>query len=114
MKILIERSGRSFFLHAVHWAVFGLYVYQTIDQSLTTGQFLTSLNCAIWVAIAYVRFVQLQTSEAKLDMLENEMAHQIVSGFEQFMKDNKEALVEDLKGNKAVKIKLKEKDERAI
>ena len=109
MKIIIERSGRSFFLHAVHWAVFGLYVYQTIDQSLTTGQFLTSLNCAIWVTIAYVRFVQLQTSEAKLDLIEND----IIKGFEQFMKDNKDELVEDLKGNKAIKIKLKEKDERA-
>jgi hypothetical protein len=110
MKILIERSGRSFFLHALHWVVFGLYVYQTIDQSLTTGQFLTSLNCAIWVAIAYVRFVQLQTSEAKLDLLENEMAHDIVKGFEQFMIDNKDELVKDLKEKKVVKVKLKDED----
>lgn len=113
MKIVIERSGRSFFLHALHWVVFGLYVYQTIDQSLTTGQFLTSLNCAIWVAIAYVRFLQLTASEARLQMLETDIARDIVGGFEQFMKDNKEELLQDLKENKVVKVKLKDKDERA-
>ncbi len=108
MKIVIERSGRSFITHALHWVVFGLYVYQT----LTKEDFLTSLNCAIWVGIAYVRFLQLTTSEAKLQMLETDIARDIVSGFEQFMKDNKEALVEDLKSKKVVKIKMKE-DEKA-
>ena len=109
MKIIIERSGRSFITHALHWVVFGLYVYQT----LTKEDYLTSLNCAIWVGIAYVRFLQLTASEAKLQMLETDIARDIVSGFEQFMKDNKEALVEDLKGVKDIKIKLKNKDERA-
>lgn len=113
MKIAIERSGRSFFLHALHWVVFGLYVYQTIDQSLTTGQFLTSLNCAIWVAIAYIRFVQLQTSEARLQMLETDIARDIIGGFEQFMKDNKDELIGDLKENKVVKVKIKDKDEKS-
>ena len=113
MKILIERSGRSFFLHALHWVVFGLYVYQTIDQGLTTGQFLTSLNCAIWIAIAYVRFVQLQTAQAKLDMLEHQVADEIISGFKQFMKDNKDELVDDLNNKRDVKIKLNNDNERA-
>lgn len=108
MKIVIERSGRSFFLHALHWVVFGLYVYQT----LTKEDFLTSLNCAIWVGIAYVRFLQLTASEARLLMIENDVARDIVHGFEQFMKDNKDELVEQLKNKKDIKIKLKEKDER--
>ena len=111
MKILIEKSGRSFFLHALHWVVFGLYVYQTIDQSLTTGQFLTSLNCAIWVAIAYVRFLQLGTAQAKLDMLESHVASEIIGGFKQFMKDNKDELVDDLNNKRDVKIKLGKDDE---
>jgi hypothetical protein len=109
MKIIIEKSGRSFFLHAIHLVVFGLYVY----QMLTKEDYLTSLNCAIWVGIAYVRFLQLTASEAKLQMLENDLAKDIIGGFEQFMKDNKDALVEELKGNKDIKIKIQEKDERA-
>lgn len=109
MKIVIEKSGRSFFLHALHWVVFGLYVY----QMLTKEDYLTSLNCAIWVAIAYFRFMQLTASEAKLQMIETDIARDIVSGFEQFMKDNKDELVEELKGKKDIKIKLKSKDERA-
>lgn len=108
MKIVIERSGRSFFLHALHWVVFGLYVY----QMLTKEDYLTSLNCAIWVGIAYVRFLQLTASEARLQMLETDIARDIVSGFEQFMKDNKDELVEELKNKKDIKIKLKSKDER--
>jgi hypothetical protein len=106
MKIVIERSGRSFFLHALHWVVFGLYVYQT----LTKEDYLTSLNCAIWVGIAYVRFLQLTASEARLQMLETDIARDIVGGFEQFMKDNKEELLQDLKGKKSVKIKIDKKD----
>jgi len=113
MKIVIEKSGRSFFLHALHWVVFGLYVYQTIDQSLTTGQFLTSLNCAIWVGIAYVRFLQLTASEARLQMLETDIARDIIGGFEQFMKDNKDELIGDLKENKVIKVKIKDEDEKA-
>lgn len=113
MKIVIEKSGRSFFLHALHWVVFGLYVYQTIDQSLTTGQFLTSLNCAIWVGIAYVRFLQLTASEARLQMLETDIAKDIIGGFEQFMKDNKDELIGDLKENKVIKVKIKDEDEKA-
>ena len=107
MKIIIEKSGRSFFLHAIHWVVFGLYVYQT----LTKEDYLTSLNCAIWVGIAYVRFLQLTASEARLQMLETDIARDIIGGFEQFMKDNKDELVKDLKGVKDIKIKLKNKDE---
>jgi hypothetical protein len=113
MKIVIEKSGRSFFLHALHWVVFGLYVYQTIDQSLTTGQFLTSLNCVIWVGIAYVRFLQLTASEARLQMLETDIARDIIGGFEQFMKDNKDELIGDLKENKVIKVKIKDEDEKS-
>lgn len=109
MKIVIERSGRSFFLHALHWVVFGLYVYQT----LTKEDFLTSLNCAIWVGIAYVRFIQLTASEAKLDLLESKVADEIINGFKKFMKDNKDELVDDLNNKRDVKIKLDNKDERA-
>lgn len=107
MKIIIERSGRSFFIHALHWVVLGLYVYQTF----TKEDYLTSLNCAIWVIIAYARFLQLTASEAKLQMLETDIARDIVSGFEQFMKDHEDELVEDLKTKKVVKIKMKDKDE---
>lgn len=109
MKIIIEKSGRSFFLHALHWVVFGLYVY----QMFTKEDYLTSLNCAIWVGIAYVRFLQLTASEAKFQMLENDIARDIIGGFEQFMKDNKDELIEDLKENKVVKVKLKDKNEKA-
>lgn len=109
MKIVIERSGRSFFLHALHWVVFGLYVYQT----LTKEDFLTSLNCAIWIGIAYVRFIQLTASEAKLDLLESKVADEIINGFKKFMKDNKDELVDDLNNKRDVKIKLDNKDERA-
>lgn len=109
MKIMIERSGRSFFLHALHWVVFGLYVY----QMLTKEDYLTSLNCAIWVGIAYVRFLQLTASEARLLMLESEVARDIVSGFEQFMHDNREELIKDLKDKKDIKVKLRNKDDEA-
>jgi hypothetical protein len=115
MKIVIEKTGRSFFLHALHWVVFGLYVYQTIDQSLTTGQFLTSLNCVIWISIAYVRFLQLTASEAKLQMLETDIARDIVGGFEQFMRDNKDELIGDIKDLKKGKksVKIKDEDEKS-
>ena len=109
MKIVIERSGRSFFLHALHWGVFGLQVY----QMLTKEDYLTSLNCAIWVGIAYVRFIQLTASEARLQMLESDVADEIINGFKQFMKDNKDELVDDLNNKKDVKIKLGKNDERA-
>jgi tRNA(Glu) U13 pseudouridine synthase TruD len=109
MKIVIERSGRSFFLHALHWVVFGLYVY----QMFTKEDYLTSLNCAIWVGIAYVRFLQLTASEVRLQMLESEVADEIINGFKQFMKDNKDELVDDLNNKKDVKIKLGKNDERA-
>jgi len=108
MKIIIERSGRSFFLHALHWVVFGLYVY----QMLTKEDYLTSLNCAIWVGIAYVRFLQLTASEARLQMLESEIADEIIGGFKQFMKDNKDELIGDLNNKRDVKIKLGKEDER--
>jgi hypothetical protein len=78
---------------------------------LTREDYLTSLNCAIWVGIAYVRFLQLTASEARLQMLETDIAKDIIGGFEQFMKDNKDELVKDLKGVKDIKIKLKNKDE---
>lgn len=107
MKIVIERSGRSFFLHALHWVVFGLYVY----QMLTKEDYLTSLNCAIWVGIAYVRFLQLTASEAKLQMLESQIADEIIGGFKQFMKDNKDELIGDLNNKRDVKIKLGKDDE---
>ena len=107
MKIVIERSGRSFFLHALHWVVFGLYVY----QMLTKEDYLTSLNCAIWVGIAYVRFLQLTASEARLQMLESQIADEIIGGFKQFMKDNKDELVDDLNNKRDVKIKLGKEDE---
>ena len=108
MNIVIEKSGRSFFLHALHWVVFGLYVY----QMFTKEDYLTSLNCAIWVGIAYVRFLQLTASEARLQMLETDIARDIIGGFEQFMKDNKDELIGDLKEKKVVKVKIKE-DEKA-
>lgn len=107
MKIVIERSGRSFFLHALHWVVFGLYVY----QMLTKEDYLTSLNCAIWVGIAYVRFLQLTASEARLQMLESQIADEIIGGFKQFMKDNKDELIGDLNNKRDVKIKLGKDDE---
>lgn len=107
MKIIIERSGRSFFLHALHWVVFGLYVY----QMLTKEDYLTSLNCAIWVGIAYVRFLQLTASEARLQMLESQIADEIIGGFKQFMKDNKDELIGDLNNKRDVKIKLGKDDE---
>jgi len=114
MKIIIEKSRSSLFIHAIHWIVFCLYVYQlfTYDNTINNIQDYTlSTSCIVWLGIAYVRFIQLASAEYKLDLLKNEMAHKIVNEFEKFMKDNKNELIEDIKNEKEIKIKIK--NERA-
>jgi len=114
MKIIIEKSRSSLFIHAIHWIVFCLYVYQlfTYDNTINNIEdYILATSCIVWLGIAYVRFIQLASAEYKLDLLENEIAHKIVNGFEKFIEDNKNELIEDIKNEK--QIKIKNKDERA-
>ena len=114
MKIIIEKSRNSLFIHAIHWIVFCLYVYQlfTYDNTINNIQdYILSISCIVWLGIAYVRFIQLASAEYKLDLLENKMAKEIVNGFEKFIEDNKDKLIQDIKNEK--QIKIKNKNERA-
>jgi len=114
MKIIIEKSKSSLFIHAIHWIVFCLYVCQLFIYDSTVNNiqdYILAISCALWVSIAYVRFIQLTGAEYKLDLLKNEITHKIVNGFEKFMKDNKDELIEDIKNKKDIKIK--DKNERA-
>jgi hypothetical protein len=114
MKIIIEKSGRSFFIHAIHWVIFCLYICQLFIYDSTVSNiedYVLAISCALWVGIAYVRFIQLTSAEYKLDLLENKMAKEIVNGFEKFIEDNKDKLIQDIKNKKDIKIK--NKDERA-
>jgi len=93
MKIIIEKSKSSLITHLLHLAMFVLMVYSAFIKYDPFGY----IVCAMWVVCSYVYFMSLTVAKAKLQMIENDVARKIVKGFEQFMKDNKDELIKDIK-----------------
>jgi hypothetical protein len=93
MKIIIERSTSSLITHLLHLAMFVLMVYSAFIKYDPFGY----IVCAMWVVCSYVYFMSLTVAKAKLQMIENDVARKIMKGFEQFMKDNKDELIKDMK-----------------
>jgi len=93
MKIIIEKSKSSLITHLLHLAMFVLMVYSAFIKYDPFGY----IVCAIWVVCSYVYFMSLTVAKAKLQMMENDVARKIMKGFKQFMKDNKDELIKDIK-----------------
>jgi len=102
MKIIIEKSKSSLITHLLHLAMFVLMVYSAFIKYDPFGY----IVCAMWVVCSYVYFMSLTVAKAKLQMIENDVARKIVEGFEQFMKNNKDELIKDIKEKDATIINI--------
>lgn len=102
MKIVIEKSRSSLITHLLHLAMFVLMVYSAFIKYDPFGY----IVCAMWVICSYVYFMSLTVAKAKLQMMQDEVASKIIKGFEQFMKDNKDELVKDMKENDVTTINI--------
>jgi hypothetical protein len=69
MRIIIEKSGRSFVTHLLHLLMLGLVVYAAFTKEDPIGYILS----AMWVIISYVRYNLLVTAEAELQMVRASM-----------------------------------------
>lgn len=105
MKIIIEKSKSSLITHLLHLAMFVLMVYSAFIKYDPFGY----IVCAMWVVCSYVYFMSLTVAKAKLQMVENDVARKIMKGFEQFMKDNKDELIKDIKEKDTTTINISTK-----
>lgn len=92
MRIIIERSGRSFITHALHFAMLGLMVYGAFTQQDPIGYIL----CAMWVVVSYVRYNMLVAEQVKSRELASHNMDKIRKDLKKFLNENKDRLVRDL------------------
>jgi ABC-type siderophore export system fused ATPase/permease subunit len=92
MRIVIERSGRSFVTHALHFAMLGLMVYGAFTQLDPIGYLL----CAMWVIVSYVRYNMLVAEQVKTRELASHNMEKIRKDLQKFLKENKEHLVKTI------------------
>jgi len=89
MRIVIERSGRSFVTHALHLAMLGVMIYNAFTREDPLGYSL----CALWVMISYVRYNMLVTSESELQAARDHVMENVRKDLKKFLKENKEYLI---------------------
>jgi hypothetical protein len=92
MRIVIERSGRSFVTHALHLAMLGVMVYNAFTREDPLGYSL----CALWVMISYVRYNMLVTANVELDAAKEHIMDEVRKDLKKFLKENKEHLINKL------------------
>lgn len=92
MRIIIERSGRSFITHALHFAMLGLMVYGAFTQQDPIGYIL----CAMWVIVSYVRYNMLVIANAEMQEIMHHNMEKVRKDLQKFLKENKEHLVKKL------------------
>ena len=92
MRIIIERSGRSFITHALHFAMLGLMIYGAFTQIDPIGYVL----CAMWVIVSYVRYNMLVMANADNDALRAHNMDKVRKDLQKFLKENKDDLVKKL------------------
>lgn len=92
MRIIIERSGRSFVTHALHFAMLGIMIYAAFTKEDPIGYIL----CAMWVVVSYVRYNMLVMANADNDAMRAHNMDKIRKDLQKFLKENKEDLVKKL------------------
>lgn len=92
MRIVIERSGRSFVTHALHFAMLGLMIYGALTREDPIGYVL----CAMWVIVSYVRYNMLVMANVEMQEIMHHNMDKVRKDLQKFLKENKEHLLNKL------------------
>ena len=92
MRIIIERSGRSFVTHTLHLLMLGLMVYGAFTREDPIGYIL----CAMWIVISYVRYYSVVLLEVELQEMRQFLQKDVRKDIQKFLKENKERLINHL------------------
>jgi hypothetical protein len=96
MRIVIERSGRSFITHAAHVAMAGLMIYGAVTREDPIGYIISTM----WIIVSYVRYNMNVTLEAELQHIKSHMMDNMRKDLRKFLKENKEHLIDKIKEHK--------------
>lgn len=92
MRIIIERSGRSFITHALHFAMLGLMIYGAFTREDPIGYLL----CAMWIIVSYVRYNMLVVANVEMQEIMQHNMDKVRKDLQNFLKENKDDLVKKL------------------
>jgi hypothetical protein len=92
MRIIIERSGRSFVTHGLHLLMLGMMIYGALTKDDPVGYIL----CAMWVIVSYVRYNMLVTANVELEAAKEHIMTEVRKDLKKFLKENKEHLINKL------------------
>ena len=92
MRIVIERSGRSFLTHALHLVMLGVMVYGAFTKEDPIGYLL----CGMWVIISYIRYNMLILAQVQLREIAHHNMEKIRKDLQKFLKENKDDLVKTI------------------
>ncbi len=92
MRIVIERSGRSFITHMAHIAMTGLMIYGAVTREDPIGYIISTM----WIIVSYVRYNMNVTLEAELQAIRKHMMQDVRKDLKKFLKENKEHLIKKI------------------
>jgi hypothetical protein len=93
MRIVIERSGRSFITHMAHIAMAGLMIYGALTREDPIGYIISTM----WIIVSYVRYNMNVTLESELQHVKMHMMEGVRKDLKKFLKENKEYLINKIK-----------------
>jgi hypothetical protein len=93
MRIIIERSGRSFITHMAHIAMAGLMIYGALTREDPIGYIISTM----WIIVSYVRYNTNVILESDLQHLRNHAMEGVRKDLKKFLKENKEYLINKIK-----------------
>jgi hypothetical protein len=93
MRIVIERSGRSFITHMAHIAMASLMIYGALTREDPIGYIISTM----WIIVSYVRYNANVTLESELQHLRSHAMEGIRKDLKKFLKENKEYLINKIK-----------------
>jgi hypothetical protein len=93
MRIIIERSGRSFITHMAHIAMAGLMIYGALTREDPIGYIISTM----WIIVSYVRYNANVILESDLQKLKEVMMSGVRKDLKKFLKENKEYLINKIK-----------------
>ena len=92
MRIVIERSGRSFITHLAHVAMAGLMIYGALTREDPIGYIISTM----WIIVSYVRYNMNVTLESELQKVKEFMMEGVRKDLRKFLKENKEHLIKKI------------------
>jgi hypothetical protein len=93
MRIIIERSGRSFITHMAHIAMAGLMIYGALTREDPIGYIISTM----WIIVSYIRYNANVILESDLQKLKEVMMSGVRKDLKKFLKENKEYLINKIK-----------------